>query len=113
MPDKAWKAWERTVASLLGGKRRGADYGDSRGGKTDIIHPRWAVECKLLGRPAYMDIRNACLQAERNAEPGQTPIAMVKRKGDRWEDALVVMRLEPWCRQHVGEEDAADGQEET
>ncbi len=38
MPDAAWKAWERTVARIFGGQRRGADTRGPEGGKIDVIH---------------------------------------------------------------------------
>jgi hypothetical protein len=95
MTDTAWKAWERRVAAIFGGQRRGAYTGTTRGGKSDIIKPGWAIECKLLSRPSFADLLAAALQAERNAEqPSDIPVAVVKRKGDEITQALVVMRLE-------------------
>jgi hypothetical protein len=94
MADKSWKAWERRCAKYLGGERRGADYGDMRGGKNDLLHQTLSVECKLLARPTYQQMLDACRQAEAAVEhPGQTPIGVIKRKRDRDDDALVVMRL--------------------
>lgn len=105
MPDKGWKAFERRIAKVFGGKRRGADYRDQEGGKDDIIHPHWAIECKLLGRPSFAGMQAACRQAEaasRIPHPGENlllfrarePVAVIKKKGARDNDALVVMRLE-------------------
>ena len=37
-------------------------------GKTDIIKDGWSIECKLLSRPTYGQMEDACLQAERNQE---------------------------------------------
>ena len=93
--DKAWKAFERRIAAVFGGKRRGADTRDERGGKTDVIHPYWAIECKLLGAPTFSAMKNACIQAETNAAENQEPVAIIKRKsqGSSDDDALVVMRL--------------------
>ena len=62
----------------------------------------FAPECKLLGRPSFGAMLDAARQAERNAEPLQTPVAIVKRKRDRDLDALVVMRLETFCQWFVG-----------
>ena len=59
-----------------------------------MICDGWSPECKLLGRPSFSDLLDACRQAERNAVSLQTPVAIVKRKRDRDVDALVVMRLE-------------------
>jgi hypothetical protein len=95
MTDTAWKAWERRVAAIFGGKRRGAYTGTTRGGKSDIIKTGWSIECKLLSRPGFADLLAAALQAEANAEqPTDIPIGVIKRKGDFDTQALVVMRLE-------------------
>jgi len=96
MPDAAWKAFERRIAAFVGGKRRGADTRGDSGGKTDVIHDWLAVEVKLLGRSAHADILKACRQAETNGEYLQTPVAIVKRKGDPDLDSIVAMRLETW-----------------
>ena len=101
MADKAWKAFERRIAAFVGGKRRGADTRDERGGKSDVIHPHFAIECKLLSRPSFGLMLDACHQAERNAELHQEPLAIVKRKGDRDDDALVCMRLSTWREWHA------------
>ena len=94
MPDAAWKAWERRVAALFGGRRRGADTGDARrGGRSDVIAPGWSIEVKLLGRPGYADLLESARQAEQAAGPAELPIAVVKRKRAHDEDALVVLRL--------------------
>jgi len=95
MSDKSWKAWERRAAAVFGGKRRGAYTGDGNAGKTDIIVDGWGVEVKLLSRPTYQQMFNACVQAETNREKDtDIPIAIVKKKGARDNDALVIMRLE-------------------
>jgi hypothetical protein len=95
-PDAAWKALERRVAKLFGGRRRGPD---TTGGKTDIVCQGWAVECKLLSRPSFSDLLAACRQAERNAEPRQIPVAVVKKKHAPDSEILFCMRLSvaaPW-----------------
>jgi hypothetical protein len=101
MGDKAWKAFERRMAAKVGGKRRGAYTRDERGGKSDIIHPHFSIECKLLSRPSFGEAFDACQQAERNAEPHQEPIAILKRKGDRDDDAMVCMTLKTWLEWHA------------
>lgn len=94
--DSSWKKFERRIAALLGGERRGPSTSDGDGGKTDIIHEAWGVECKLLSRANHASILEACRQAERNSSDHQTPISIVKRKFDRDSDALVSMRLATW-----------------
>ncbi len=91
MPDAAWKAFERRLSAIFGGRRRGPD---TDGGKNDMIHPFWSLEAKLLGRPSFCDLLGAAKQAEDNAGPHQCPIGIVKRKNARDADALVVFRLE-------------------
>ncbi|MCH6552093.1 MAG: hypothetical protein IH804_08795 [Planctomycetes bacterium] len=58
------------------------------------MHPHYAIEVKLLGRPNYCDLLAAARQAEKNAGEDQEPIAVLKRKYDRDSEALVIMRLE-------------------
>jgi len=97
MTDKPWKAFERRICPLFGGQRRGADYADQLGGKNDCIKtPGFSIELKLLKRPTYQQIFDACIQAENNSESViDIPIAIVKknRQGLKDKDALVVMRL--------------------
>jgi hypothetical protein len=92
--DAAWKAFERRIARVFRGVRRGCDVRGPRGGKSDIIADGWAIECKLLGRPGYADLLAAARQAELAAEQNELPLAVVKRKGADDADALAVMRLE-------------------
>lgn len=108
MPDASWKAFERRISKALGGQRRGAETRGPRGGRTDVIHDVWGVECKLLGRSGHADILSAVRQAERNSTATQIPVAIVKRKGDRDTDSLVSMRLETWLEWYGPTEDAAN-----
>lgn len=103
MHSGTWKAWERRVAEILGGVRRGPDTRGEHGGKTDIIHDRFAIECKRLSRPSFGLILDACKQAEKNGEDWQEPIAVVGRKQDCWKDAIVVMRLEVFKKWRAGD----------
>lgn len=96
MPDKHWKAFERRIADRLGGRRRGPDYRSEDGGKDDVIHPLYSVECKVLGRPSFSDLVSAVAQAEANAPSGKMPIAIVKKKQADDRNSLVIMRLETW-----------------
>jgi hypothetical protein len=118
--DKSWKAFERRIAKLFGCKRRGADFRGENGGKDDLTHSLYAVECKLLSKPTYGAMLEACRQAEGaamvtrttavnyeakeitlNREIERHPIAIVKRKGDRDEDALVIQRLSTFREWHL------------
>lgn len=107
MSDAGWKQFERRIAKLIGAgdpsvRRRGPDVSDSDGGKTDIIHPAWGIECKLLAKAGHGTILEAVRQAERNSLDTQTPIAIVKRKRDQDKDALVCMTLGTWLEWYGG-----------
>ena len=96
-PPTSWKSFELRIAKIFKGKRRGAYVSDGTTGKTDIIKDGWAIECKLLKRPTYQQMFDACKQAETNAEKiTDIPIAIVKKngKGIYDKDSLVIMRLE-------------------
>lgn len=94
-PPASWKAFERRMARIWKGKRRGAYVSDGSHGKNDIIVDGWSIECKLLKRPTYQQMFDACLQAESNKEKdNDIPIAIVKKSGVRDDNALVIMRLE-------------------
>ena len=94
MSDKSWKQFERRLATVFGGTRRGCDTRGPDGGKNDMIHEFWSLEAKLLSRPSFYDLLGAAKQAEANAGPYQCPIGIVKRKNARDADGLVVFRLE-------------------
>jgi len=98
MTDKSWKAFERRICKLFGGERRGADYADQSGGKSDCINTNgFNIELKLLKRPTYQQMFDACVQAENSTKSIiDIPIAIVKKnkQGLKDKDALVIMRLE-------------------
>lgn len=95
MTDKAWKAFERRIAAVFGGQRRGAHTSDGVHGKSDIIKSGWSIECKLYSNPDFDTLLQAARQAERNAETSlDIPVAIVKRLRGRDENTLVVMRLD-------------------
>ena len=99
MGNKAWKEFERIVAIKVGGQRRGAYTGGSDGGKTDVIHEHLAIECKLLKAPTWGKIQEAVRQADGNRDDeAQVAVAFVRKKGERWQDALVATTLEEFAR---------------
>ena len=101
-PPASWKNFELRLAKVFGGKRRGAYTSDGTSGKSDIIKDGWSIEAKLLKRPTYQQMFDACLQAERNAESiMDIPIAVVKKSGARDNDSLVIMRLETFKEHFV------------
>lgn len=105
MADKSWKQFERRIAQYFGGARRGAGTRDGHGGKDDVIHSHFSIECKLVKKIHKSMIDAAIEQAERNALPHQEPIAILKEngRGKRDLDALVVMRLETFLDWRVGD----------
>jgi hypothetical protein len=103
MSEPAWKVFERRIASRFNGIRRGAGTSQNGNGKTDVISPGWAIECKLLSRPSFQQMLDAARQAEKNVESiDDIPIAIVKRKGDNDDNAVVVIRLEVFQQWFVG-----------
>ena len=88
---KDWKACERKVAALLGGKRvpiSGRSHGDS----PDIEHERLSIEVKSRKKlPAW--IEDAMKQAEACAQDRQLPLVVLYQDGQRYKEALRVIRL--------------------
>lgn len=107
MAEKAWKVFERRIAAIFGGQRRGAQTSTRGKGKTDVIGaPGWAIECKLYKDPDYDTLLRAARQAEKNREnPDDIPIGVVKRIGGHDTNALVVMRLETFQDYFVNQAD--------
>ena len=102
MTDKAWKQFERRICEKFGGKRRGAYVHDGIHSKNDCVAHGWSIEAKLLKRPHYQSMLDACKQAEQNRESKwDIPVAIVKRKNDHDVNALVCMRLEEFARWFV------------
>lgn len=98
-PTMTWKKIEARVAAVFGLRRRGADFGDRAGGKSDCTNPDgsesdvWCVEVKHGKRHAFQSMLDACRQAERAAVGQQEPVAVIHRAGDAIEDSLVCVRL--------------------
>jgi len=91
MSDKRWKATERRVARILGGRRVPVS-GRGRGDAPDIAHAWLSIEIKDRATlPAWL--LDALDQAEASATAEQLPVAVLHRAGDRHDAALVVLRL--------------------
>ncbi len=91
MSDARWKATERRIAGLLGGRRVPVS-GRGRGDQPDIAHPWLAIEVKDRATlPLWL--LDALDQAEASATPEQLPVAVLHRAGDRHDQALIVLRL--------------------
>jgi hypothetical protein len=88
---RSWKVCERRIAEELGG-RRVPVAGRARGDAPDVEHPTLSIEVKSRRRlPAWLE--NAVSQAEASAKPPQLPVAVLHQDGNRYRDALVVLRL--------------------
>ena len=92
--SKLWKETERRIASLLGGQRVPIT-GRQRGDVPDIAHDFLAIEVKERRHlPGWL--LDGMAQAVAAARGGQMPIVVLHQAGDRYEDALVVVRLKDW-----------------
>lgn len=86
MGNPGWKCYERRIARLFGVERKGilggADFETSHlAGETKVLAkiPKWLV-----------DIYE---QMNKNCPIGKHPIAIIKEKNKRDEEAFVIMRL--------------------
>lgn len=93
MTDTAWKAFERRVASFIGGERVPVT-GRQRGSAPDIWHPWLSVECKYRKTlPEW--IKDAMRQAVASkAKVNDLPIVIVGEKGDKVANAWAIVPLE-------------------
>ena len=88
---RRWKAAERELAERVGG-RRVPVTGRSRGDRPDIEHPWLSIEAKSWSAMPERVV-TALRQAEAAATAGKLPVALIHGNGERYEAALVVMRL--------------------
>jgi hypothetical protein len=103
MADKRWKATERRIAALVGGRRVPVS-GRGRGDQPDIAHLWLALEVKERATlPAWL--LDALDEAEASATPAQLPVEVLHRVGDRHDHGLIVLRLGAfvdWCGRDSG-----------
>ncbi len=90
MSDKTWKQAEREVAQRIGGVRT-ANH--ALGLKTPDCESDWlSVEVKhRKALPGWL--LDALAQARTNASAGKLSVAVLHQAGQRYDDALVVLRL--------------------
>jgi hypothetical protein len=89
---RRWKAAERSLAAYVGG-RRVPVTGRGRGDVPDIAHDWLSIEAKSWGRMPERVV-DALRQAEAaNTTGGKLPVALIHGNGERYDRALVVMRL--------------------
>ena len=87
-----WKTAERRIAEELGGRRVPVS-GCQRGDVPDTEHLTLLIEVKSRKRLLEW-IKEAMEQAEASAVQTQFPVAVLHQDGDRYANALVVMRLD-------------------
>lgn len=98
MHKSTWKKFEARVGRYLGC--------DGRVGNTGLATPDaqnefYCIECKLWSSEPTQVV-NALRQAERAAQDGQLPLAVIGRKNHATSSALVVLRLQDFA-DHFGE----------
>lgn len=86
-----WKEVERKIAAKLGG-RRVPITGRARGDAPDIEHPQLSIEVKSRKQlPNWL--MDAMDQAEKAARDGKLPVVVLHQSGDRYDDAIVLIRF--------------------
>ncbi|KKM97045.1 hypothetical protein LCGC14_1171960 [marine sediment metagenome] len=109
-PPKTWKAAERAVARLLGGRRC---HFEGR----DVETEDWAVEVKH-GKQIPRTLLKWWEQAQGNTPEGNKPLLVLHPLGTEYEDSLAILRLGdlvgllveaeiPAALDHTGTEDYA------
>ncbi len=95
IPAKAWKAFERRLATRLGGRR--IPVTGERDG-ADIVAGPFVYQAKLRQRmPSYLRdwLRGIVGTVERQATPA-TGVVVWKAPNARADDAVVALRLKDW-----------------
>lgn len=78
MPDKAWKQFERRVASYFGAERNALSGGNSKITRSDTLHPTLFIECKQRAKHSAVtlwDETKVLAKAE-----GKTPVVCLAEK---------------------------------
>lgn len=77
---------EKKVADLVGGKRLGIL------GKEDVEHHQFSFEVKMRKvLPKFL--KNCYEQASKNCPENRLPVVILKEKGKRYEDCLVIINF--------------------
>lgn len=95
--SSVWKQAERETGSLLGGKRVPVT-GRSRGDAPDVEHPILSIEQKHRATiPKWLE--EAMEQADAaNKNGDKTPIAVIHKKRQRYDESLVVIRIKDFIK---------------
>ena len=91
MADKTWKAFERQIAKILGG-RRVPITGRQRGDVPDVEHDYFSIECKLR-KSVPKWIKSALAQAHAASRGRKRPVVFLREKGSPESDIIVIMYL--------------------
>lgn len=97
MSDQPFKAFEREVAALLGGRRFWANSGE----RLDVESPSAIAQCKLVKRLSLADLTALAEEVERAAAPQfKAGIVAVKlrRGAGRKSPVLLVVTADTWRR---------------
>ena len=98
---KDWKACERKVTALLGGRRIPVS-GRGRGDNPDIDHELFSIEVKSRKTiPAWLE--DAMRQAETSVKDGRLPVVVLHQDQAPYAESLVVLRLEDFAGYLKGE----------
>lgn len=95
MSDKPWKAFEREVARLLGGRRFWANSGES----IDIESSSYVAQCKHVARMSLRQITDLAEAVELDAAPkAKLGIVALKLRAGRGRttSTLFVMTAHTW-----------------
>jgi hypothetical protein len=86
-----WKAVERAIARLLGGRRVPVS-GRQRGDAPDIEHPFFSLEVKH--RESLPDwILDAMRQATASKHGDQVPMVILHQKNMKYDESLAIMEI--------------------
>lgn len=99
MADKAWKAFERFIASLFSASRNSLSGGNSKLTRSDSTHPRLFVSCKYT-RHNNKTLRDLVAEERIKAKVENKIAVCVLGEFDDRANALVVLHLKdlhPFC----------------
>jgi len=91
-----WKAVERRLARMLGGRRVGCTGKDT----PDVIGDWWVAEIKHRSRPYPQWLTSALAQVVKHGN-GKLPFVVFHEKGKH--DDIVVMRRSDFCKWFIEE----------
>ncbi|MBK1877981.1 hypothetical protein [Pelagicoccus mobilis] len=82
MPDKAWKALERRVATFFNTERNALSGGNSKVTRSDTLHPDLFIECKQRQKHSAVTLWDETKQlADKEEKTAVVCLAEKNRKG--------------------------------